>query len=401
MISTQKSDRREAEGVGPERAENTSAAKRRPLRISPVVLVALLAFVGFGVCAWCAQRWLHSSPPTDMAGDELHDGDPVRVSVPAWKSTLLLAEGTRFDFGEVPGGEKLSHTFPVKNVGRSPVPLGELKMTCACNASVEFDQEVCPPGESCGIRVTTTAAGFGPQSKSLPFAIAADDSTAPVFKLELAYRTARTKQVTFVPARVEFGPLFPSHEPDTREVQLVLIGPPDEPAPEVEKLTCDNPAVRVELVAREIPDVSQLTARAVPAQRVVCRVALHVDANQLPVGPVHGHVTARTSIGEAKLVVRGEVSRAVTATPASVLVERNRTSASRHVVRLRSGTEQPIDIVEVWCGAPGVTCSVEQGKSELHLEIATTAELGPESVAEIVAEAGGRRELLRVQLVEF
>lgn len=74
---------------------------------------------------------------------------------------------TSFDFGEVKQGEKVEHTFQVRNEGKSNLVLRKVRTSCGCTAS-KPDKEVIQPGESANIPVSFNTRGRnGRQNQSI------------------------------------------------------------------------------------------------------------------------------------------------------------------------------------------------------------------------------------------
>jgi hypothetical protein len=370
-----------------------------------------------GLCAgggYFVLRYGSESSDANPRAEPFSSGNEIsaaRIDLAELGTAILVENGTRVDFGDVKLGDPLSHTIEVKNVGQADLPLEKLRMNCACNAQVEYERDVCRPGETAGIQISTKAVGYGPQRKPIPFAVSHDGQLETLFTLDVRYRVAWLEQVQFVPSRLELGEISSAAEVD-RELELIVIGPPDGTTPELVELESESAGIRAEIVSGEPVQVNARTARTTPAQRVVVAVRIVVNPRALPTGRLHGHVTARTSIGEAKLHVTGQVCAPIVASPASLLVEKSRTEASRHVVRLRA-IGHPVDrfhhaqrdgyglVLSAVATAPGVSCAVQPDGNEVEIIVEPDAELSAESGIEIVAQAGAARETVRVPLVEF
>lgn len=74
---------------------------------------------------------------------------------------------TRFHFGEVKEGEKVSHTFKFKNTGNADLIIADVSPSCGCTVP-EWSKEPVRPGEEGKIDVTFNTAGkTGMQSKTI------------------------------------------------------------------------------------------------------------------------------------------------------------------------------------------------------------------------------------------
>lgn len=74
---------------------------------------------------------------------------------------------TSFDFGEIKQGEKKTHTFTLKNDGKSALYIRNIKTSCGCTAA-GYSKKAIAAGESTPIKITFNSRGKrGRQSKSI------------------------------------------------------------------------------------------------------------------------------------------------------------------------------------------------------------------------------------------
>jgi len=72
-----------------------------------------------------------------------------------------------FQFGKLNQGEKVEHSFVLKNEGKSDLVIRKVKASCGCTA-VKPDKEVIKPGETIAIKTTFNSAGkVGNQNKTV------------------------------------------------------------------------------------------------------------------------------------------------------------------------------------------------------------------------------------------
>ncbi|MCB0478423.1 MAG: DUF1573 domain-containing protein [Crocinitomicaceae bacterium] len=78
-------------------------------------------------------------------------------------------EETKFDFGEIKEGEKISHTFRFKNVGDKPLKIFECKSNCGCTTAEDCSKKPpVAPGEWGEVTVQySSSLRPGPVVKSL------------------------------------------------------------------------------------------------------------------------------------------------------------------------------------------------------------------------------------------
>lgn len=74
---------------------------------------------------------------------------------------------TRFDFGDVPEGEKVTHIFKFKNTGDADLIIASVSPSCGCTVPV-WSKAPVKPGDEGSIEVTFNTAGkSGQESKTI------------------------------------------------------------------------------------------------------------------------------------------------------------------------------------------------------------------------------------------
>ena len=73
---------------------------------------------------------------------------------------VIEFDNTSFDFGTVKEGEKVTHTYQVKNTGEAPLLIESAKASCGCTTP-EWTKEPIPVGGTGFVK-----AGFDSQGKS-------------------------------------------------------------------------------------------------------------------------------------------------------------------------------------------------------------------------------------------
>lgn len=76
---------------------------------------------------------------------------------------LELKEGV-FDFGMIPQGKPVYHTFQVTNNGKTPLRVDNVTASCGCTTP-EWSREPIAPGATGTVRVGYNAAAEGPFEK--------------------------------------------------------------------------------------------------------------------------------------------------------------------------------------------------------------------------------------------
>ena len=79
--------------------------------------------------------------------------------------SLQLLE-TEFNFGRIPQGRPVNHTFIVKNAGLVPFGLESVQASCGCTTP-EWNKEIIQPGHNSTIIVGYNAASEGAFNKTI------------------------------------------------------------------------------------------------------------------------------------------------------------------------------------------------------------------------------------------
>lgn len=91
-----------------------------------------------------------------------HGTQPTLVAAPQ-DDALQLKEAS-FDFGKIPQGKPVYHTFIIVNNGKTELKLDNVQASCGCTTP-EWSREAIPAGGKGEIKVGYNAAAEGPFSK--------------------------------------------------------------------------------------------------------------------------------------------------------------------------------------------------------------------------------------------
>lgn len=80
--------------------------------------------------------------------------------------TTVEWEGKVHDFGEIPQGTPVTHTFKVVNTGEEPLNISNVKASCGCTAT-DYTKEAIPPGGEGFVQARYNAAAAGVFNKSV------------------------------------------------------------------------------------------------------------------------------------------------------------------------------------------------------------------------------------------
>lgn len=82
------------------------------------------------------------------------------------KTDVLQTKEMSFDFGRIPKGKPVTHSFVVTNTGAAPIFLENVQASCGCTTP-EWSKEAIAPGASSEIKVGYNAEAEGPFEKTI------------------------------------------------------------------------------------------------------------------------------------------------------------------------------------------------------------------------------------------
>ena len=82
------------------------------------------------------------------------------------QGAIITWQESKFDFGDIYQGDKLSHTFKFTNTGNLPLVITNVEVTCGCTTPKGWARDPIPPGNEGEITVSfDSSAKFGKQNK--------------------------------------------------------------------------------------------------------------------------------------------------------------------------------------------------------------------------------------------
>ncbi len=76
------------------------------------------------------------------------------------KNDVLLLKESSYDFGKIPQGKPVTHSFEIVNTGKEVLQIEDIQAACGCTTP-EWTKEPIPTGGSKIIKVGYNAAAFG------------------------------------------------------------------------------------------------------------------------------------------------------------------------------------------------------------------------------------------------
>ena len=82
------------------------------------------------------------------------------------QAEVLKLKETVYDFGKIPQGKPVYHSFEITNTGTEPLVLENVSATCGCTTP-EWSKEPIAPGATAVIKVGYNAASAAPFDKDI------------------------------------------------------------------------------------------------------------------------------------------------------------------------------------------------------------------------------------------
>lgn len=105
----------------------------------------------------------------------------VQAQTEATAPEVLSLKETEFDFGKIPQGKPVYHTFEIINKSEKPLKLDNVSASCGCTTP-EWSRDEIAPGATAVIKVGYNAATEGPFDK--PVTISYNGGQTKVLKIK-------------------------------------------------------------------------------------------------------------------------------------------------------------------------------------------------------------------------
>lgn len=119
-----------------------------------VFAIALVELSGISQTALVNKFGSSSEAPVVSPEDQAKRDEEVKKMA----KTILDVPETKFDFGTITEGDKVRHTWVVKNIGREPLVISNVQTSCGCTAP-SFNKEPILPGKEGEITLEFNSAG--------------------------------------------------------------------------------------------------------------------------------------------------------------------------------------------------------------------------------------------------
>lgn len=127
----------------------------------------------------------------------------------------LVVVPAGYDFGEVRQGDRLEQTFRLRNNGKVPLEILNVKTSCGCTVAKTATEKLLP-GESTDLQVVFDTASFSDRTSKTVY-VSTSDPVRPTTAITL--KADIRPEVVLEPAIIDFGALVPG-ESKSSAVQL-------------------------------------------------------------------------------------------------------------------------------------------------------------------------------------
>lgn len=150
-----------------------------------ILAIAAMMFAGIFACEKKGENAGSGTDSSAVAGAVEGGADGTTMAEPVSNLPLTTVEfmEDNHNFGEIPEGDKVSHTFKFKNTGANPLKVENVKPSCGCTTPDWSREDVAPGAEGFvtvefdskskqGVQkksVTVTFANTDPKNKMLQF----------------------------------------------------------------------------------------------------------------------------------------------------------------------------------------------------------------------------------------
>lgn len=127
--------------------------------------IPYILFVLLFVTGGCADQ--NSGNDEDISTDLVENPLTAAGEEDDSKEVIMSFEDSKYDFGEIIQGEKISHSFTFTNTGDAPLIISSVRATCGCTVPT-WSKEPIEPGDSEEIKVVFDSEGkSGTQTKDI------------------------------------------------------------------------------------------------------------------------------------------------------------------------------------------------------------------------------------------
>jgi hypothetical protein len=277
---------------------------------------------------------------------------PAAAAQTAW-ADKLFANMTTHDFGAVPRGQQLKHTFKMTNIYKEPLDLTQVRVSCGCVTAIPTVKTL-QPNETAELNITMDARQFsGPKSVRVYVTVGPKYvSTATLTVLANA-----RSDVVFNPGEIDFGGVTRGQTP-TRTIDVEYAGTFDWQVSEIVKSASAPFELKVEPLPQQVSQVARRGYRIF--------ATLKADA---PAGPFKQEIVLKTNDPSNPVLtfnVQGAVQAGLAVSPASLSIAGLKVGES-HTKKLVVRGQRAFRIVGIDGLGKGVTAELPDREETTHI----------------------------------
>ncbi len=273
----------------------------------------------------------------------------AKTPAPTGPAPKIGAEEASHEFGQVWTGDKVNHTFLIRNTGDAVLKITQVKPSCGCTVAKQYDREI-QPGATGKIPVTINTAKLKAKINKT-ITVKSNDTTTGDFRLTMTGTVKRRFEID--PARgASFGRIRPD-EDLTRT--LTLTNNMDKPS----KLTLAAVKAGVfnaEIVEKEPGSVYELTISAKPPY-----------AEKINRGNFKLQTDLPGKVG-VDIAVSAYVPPLVEVTPPQVIIPKAQAKTRQQSVRVKFNSKEPHEILTATTNVPGAQVELKK-IAESHYDV--------------------------------
>lgn len=108
-----------------------------------------------GVSSYSISNLFKKENPNKLSPEEQSKRDAV---IKTMEKTTMEVPDTKFNFGKIKDGDKVRHTWKIKNTGTAPLMVSNVVTSCGCTAPF-FSKEPIAPGKEGEVTLEFNSSG--------------------------------------------------------------------------------------------------------------------------------------------------------------------------------------------------------------------------------------------------
>ncbi|MEK6644412.1 MAG: DUF1573 domain-containing protein [Planctomycetota bacterium] len=296
-------------------------------------------------------KHIPQAPPVPQATVQLKPGEEPKIEF----------DTPVYDAGRIRSGKDIVHDFWFHNTGTGPAEIIQVKPSCGCTTSGEYDR-IVPPGKSGKIPLKVATGHFsGPISKSVTIVT---NQSGPASMVTLQIKGEMWQMVQAAPNSALFGNVSASSTKDATLTRKITITNNAESPLTLATPKCSTPAFSASLNPLE------------PGRKWELTVSL---AKDLPNGAVTGNVeieTGLTELPKIQVACNAYLVSDVDVVPNKIAIPGTRTVPMQRDFYVRNNAAKPLVIADLAASNPKLKLNLQETQPGMAYRV--TAEFPPD-----------------------